>query len=52
MFFRIDLLSQLGVRGDAAAFFQPASLKRRFVFMLLPAIFLPPNTLYFATREA
>jgi hypothetical protein len=35
------------VRGDAAAFFQPASLKRRFVLMFLPAI-LPPNSLCLA----
>jgi hypothetical protein len=43
MFFRIDLLSQAGVRGDAAAFFQPASLKRRFVLMFFPAMLTPPS---------
>jgi hypothetical protein len=42
MFFRIGLLSQAGVRGDPAAFFQPSSLKRKFVLMFFPAIFNPP----------
>jgi len=35
MFLRMDFFSQLGVLGDFAAFFQPASRKRRFVLILL-----------------
>jgi hypothetical protein len=38
IFFLIDFFSQDGVRGDAAAFFQPASLNCAFVLMLFLAI--------------